>query len=724
MSIPPNILAEIRSDALARLEQRWNPGPEGINLYLHLAGIDVGERLPIGLSKAIPVARPSVLVLLDLAPRENWGHPCEYALYDARTGAHYASHASRLPPPAFFHHPEQFALAHGPVKLPGGAMPDRPRQLPRLDNAIAQAPGRRYAILFSGISNQRHLNDLEFLYRTLVDLYGFKAADLTVLNFDGTTHYVGGTHPPGVWPGDATPYRLQVDGPGTKSALEDALDAMSQTLQPDDLLLIHTNGQGGGPEWDAHAWLACHPDAESFTAAQFGAKLGALPAFRSLVVMMEQPNSGGFEDAVLSNSTAAVTTFAAACGAEASSAAGRDFDPFARDWIAGLAGANPNGSALSLPLLVPASLGAMAGYANAIHDPDDSPVYADNPEGCGADHGLIDPLQLSVASVTAVCDRDGRLGAFLVAGDGSVWNLWQTTPGAGPWSQLNNLGGVVSQLCAASNTDGRLELFGIGSDQAAYNNWEPQPQCGPWSGWNRLGGIVKQLAVIGNSDGRLELFGIGADDALYNNWQTQPDSGPWSGWNGLGGSVKQIAVVANADGRLEVFGIGADDALWHCWQTAPHVGPWSAWEPLNDQVRVKQIAPAVNSDGRLEVFAISRSDELCNLWQMTPHSGPWSDWNHFGGTVQQIAAARNADGRLEVFGVWPDHTVHNLWQIRPSTGPWSAWNSLQGSVVRIASALNSDGRLEIFGVGTDQCLYNIWQTAPQNGPWSDWNKLT
>ncbi|HUK41364.1 MAG TPA: hypothetical protein VLX11_09980, partial [Candidatus Acidoferrales bacterium] len=112
---------------------------------------------------------------------------------------------------------------------------------------------------------------------------------------------------------------------------------------------------------------------------------------------------------------------------------------------------------------------------------------------------------------TASINSDGRLETFLLATNGSVWNVWQTVPHAGPWSRINGLGGGVKQpLCAALNSDGRLEIFGIGTDNAAYNDWQTAPHAGPWSGWNRLGGWVSQLAVACNSDGRLELFGIGA----------------------------------------------------------------------------------------------------------------------------------------------------------------------------------------------------------------------
>ncbi len=331
--------------------------------------------------------------------------------------------------------------------------------------------------------------------------------------------------------------------------------------------------------------------------------------------------------------------------------------------------------------------------------------------------------RVTATASTASINSDGRLETFVLATNGSVWNIWQTVPHAGPWSRINGLGGIVEgPVCQALNSDGRLEIFGIGTDNAAYNNWQTAPHAGPWSGWNRLGGWVSQLTIACNSDGRLELFGIGGDGALYNMWQTAPHSGPWSGWNRLGGVVKQICVSLNSDGRLEVFGIGSDNALYNIWQTAPHSGPWSGWNRLGGWV--SQIASTINSDGRLEVFGIGGDGALYNIWQTVPHAGPWSGWNRLGGWVKQIVPTRNSDGRLELFGIGGDSALYNIWQTVPHAGPWSGWNRLGGWVSQISAALNSDGRLEVFGIGSDGDLYNMWQTVPHAGPWSGWNKLT
>jgi hypothetical protein len=237
--------------------------------------------------------------------------------------------------------------------------------------------GRRHAILFSGASNNRHTNDLEYLYRTLIDIYDFKPADIVVLNYDGALNYSGGPQPVTTWPGDGTPYRMPVNGQGTKADLEGALDDVKSKLRSDDLLLIHTNDHGGHNGTTAYL---CTYSGGDYTAPDFANKIGSLPSIADLMVVMEQCHSGGFNDVVLEASTAERTTFAAACTEHRSSIGGADFDPFARDWIAAVAGADPYGASLvSNPDLSGegriSALEAFA-YADSVHDSFDTPVYS------------------------------------------------------------------------------------------------------------------------------------------------------------------------------------------------------------------------------------------------------------------------------------------------------------------------------------------------------------
>src|SRR5205085_1792182 len=126
--------------------------------------------------------------------------------------------------------------------------------------------------------------------------YRYDPGDITVLNYDGTINYDGGPQPVVRWPGDNTPYRMKVHGKGGKADLLGALDSLKKRLKPEDSLLIHTNNHGGhnGTESD----LCCFPSFDSLGVKEFATKLGELPKFRCLIVMMEQCHSGGFNAAV------------------------------------------------------------------------------------------------------------------------------------------------------------------------------------------------------------------------------------------------------------------------------------------------------------------------------------------------------------------------------------------------------------------------------------------
>jgi hypothetical protein len=103
---------------------------------------------------------------------------------------------------------------------------------------------------------------------------------------------------------------------------------------------------------------------------------------------MEQCHSGGFNNAVIAKSTANSTSIASACLEPNNSIGGADFDPFARDWIAAMKGADPYGYALQYNPDTSGNGRVSAreafDYADAIHDPYDTPVFnaANGGGGC------------------------------------------------------------------------------------------------------------------------------------------------------------------------------------------------------------------------------------------------------------------------------------------------------------------------------------------------------
>lgn len=326
--------------------------------------------------------RPSILVFSDPAPLANFGHDCSYLLYDAETGKFHREIPARFPP-FVKKPPETLRPFHQPIRVQPN--PDIFRVRPILRCPIFIPDGQRYAILYSGMSNNRHLNDLEFCYRMLIDRYGFDPKKIQVLNYDGTLNTQEG--PPAVWPGDGTAYRIKINGEGHRAAFQTAFNNIKSKMAAHDLLFIHTNNHGDNDV--TQSYLCEYPSWGQYFASDFCTDLKVLPKYRSLIVMMEQCNSGGFNAPVLAASTASATSIASAAIASQSSWASPDgnWDSFARDWLAAEIGHDPYGAALASNPDTDAD-GVIEAeeayqYALSVQNPSDSPNYDESSEAGG-----------------------------------------------------------------------------------------------------------------------------------------------------------------------------------------------------------------------------------------------------------------------------------------------------------------------------------------------------
>src|SRR5262249_9895005 len=268
---------------------------EMVNLYLDERIYNQGETIGPA-HQEIVAQRPSILVFADDEPGANFGHTCRYLLYDANTGNFHREAPARFPPIADVREPKTLHAFHEPVQFQ--VNPVRFKLWPPIWRCPIIIPeGTRYAILFSGMSNKRHLNDMEFLYRTLIDIYHFDAAHIYVLNYDGTLNTQDGVQVH--WPGDGTAYRIHVTGQGNRAGFEAAIDNLKTKLKPLDTLLIHCNNHGdsdtpdGGTTWvPGTSYLCTYPSWGTYHNADFSNKLGELPKFRQLIVMLEQCHAG------------------------------------------------------------------------------------------------------------------------------------------------------------------------------------------------------------------------------------------------------------------------------------------------------------------------------------------------------------------------------------------------------------------------------------------------
>lgn len=372
------LLNSIKSGVAGSLS--WS-ATRSTNLYIESRLLKRGEDI-IAYKQRIPLDRDTIMVFSDDAPRYNWAHSCRYLLHDPTTGEMYREIKAQFPPYMNTDVPKTFELFHRGVYIAEADI--YYPILPKLRCPIRWLRGQRYAVLFSGSSNNRHTNDIEFLYRTLRDIYDFPSANIYVLNYDGTVNYNGNPKPVVSWPGDSTAYRIPITGKGTKADLDSVLDSLKTKLRADDLLLIHTNNHGGHNGTQSYL---CTYSGSDYLASDFGAKLATLPKFNCLMVMMEQCHSGGFNSPILANSTAALTTVSSACEELKNSIGGADFDPFARDWIAAMTGNTPYGGALASNPDTDGSGKVSAkeahNYADAVKDPYDTPVYNESSIAAG-----------------------------------------------------------------------------------------------------------------------------------------------------------------------------------------------------------------------------------------------------------------------------------------------------------------------------------------------------
>lgn len=380
MGTKDSIQERVRASAFDELS--WSQRL-GTNLSISGRVVEKGEVVGPPHHK-IAAARPSFLVFADDEPRANFSHACRYQFYDAKTGELHREVAASFPPIASAEDPLELIPFHQPVAFIEEPIVFRP--YPIFHCPILHER-QRYAILWSGMSNKRHLNDMEFLYRTLVHKYSFNPSHIHSMSYDGSLNTQDGvqTH----WPGDGTPYQINITDQGTRSGFEAAVDDLKGKIKADDLLLIHINNHGNWNGSPGSASFCTYPSWADYFATDFASKLGQLPHFSNLIVMLEPCHAGGFNAPILASTKASATSVASAALEPYNSyiSADLNWDPFARDWVAAQAGHDPFGAPLAFNPDGDTDGRIEAeeafSYADAIKDPRDTPNFSESSEAGG-----------------------------------------------------------------------------------------------------------------------------------------------------------------------------------------------------------------------------------------------------------------------------------------------------------------------------------------------------
>jgi len=375
------ILERVRAEAFANLT------PEKAAAH-HLAVLP--HALPRGhvlrlVDREIEVPADSIVVFEDQMPGANFGHPCRYLFHSPEDGSLIGTAHAQFPPevsendlkPDYFHEPLKLSTTipsvYGKIDWQ-----ERPH-FPWLEDE------NRYALLFtSQISNRRHVEDIEFAYRVLRHKFGFPAANIYVLCYNGT---VGSTDFSGAdmatWVGDGTPYQMQIHAAATEANLQSTLNEINARMNEDSMLFVHTNNHGSPSG-------LCVTNSSVVTPSEWGTMLDGMDPFGTLVVTMEQCYSGAFLQPTLDHSRAGRTSFASAVPADKVSAGDWHFDQWARAWFESVNGATAYGAGLGHQPDTNANGRVSAReafeYSDAYNYPNpyDDPQYGDSPVGCGS----------------------------------------------------------------------------------------------------------------------------------------------------------------------------------------------------------------------------------------------------------------------------------------------------------------------------------------------------
>jgi hypothetical protein len=267
----------------------------------------------------------------------------------------------------------------------------------------------RYALLFtSQISNRRHVEDVELAYRVLHHRFGFPRQNIYVLCYDGTIGATDATPAQmATWVGDGTAYEMDVTAAATKANLQSTLQQISQRMDSDSLLFVHTNNHGSPSG-------LCVDNSSIVTPSEWGTMLDGMDPFGTLLVTMEQCYSGAFLQPTLDHSTAQRTSFASAVPADKVSWGAAHFDPWAQAWFEGVNGSTAYGASLAHQPDTNhngrISAREAFDYSDAYDTAADDPQYGDAPAGCGASVYLTRPPSLweiirEIASRYAAIDK-------------------------------------------------------------------------------------------------------------------------------------------------------------------------------------------------------------------------------------------------------------------------------------------------------------------------------
>jgi hypothetical protein len=443
---------------------------EGMWVYTYPDQVKAGTTIDTWYGDIILPESDGWLFFIDDAPMENWAHPCRYVFIDM-SGTITIKDA--------FGPPLDLVKWN---KVAGSAEPPMfPIQEPSRSyiNALPPCtnPAHCYAVIISGGADpynnwERYYGDVSFIYKTLVNDYGYLDDHIIVLMSDGTStgldqHKNDGTYV------DSNP---DLDGDGdddigysaTKANIATVFNDLQTRLGTGDHLFIFTTDHGGpedtpqvGTEVIINLWY------ETIRDDQFADEVDKITSTVPIMITMEQCYSGGIIDDVIPGLPGQERVIATAANAYETSHG----DVFSTLWISAVAGHDKSGSPVDADVDNDGkvSLKEAFDYAKAHDGASEHPQYDETPAGIGSTLALsscyMPALPVANAGTDQTVEQTGLAGTSVTLdGTGSsdpcgevltyswTWAGGSAT-GPGPTASFP-LGTTVVSLVVAA--DGRI----------------------------------------------------------------------------------------------------------------------------------------------------------------------------------------------------------------------------------------------------------------------------
>jgi len=415
-------VADTRDAAVELVTRDLGGTLDGVRLWVDPAPLSTGQTVGTWHHEVFTADDAGWLVFVDRFPGANWEHPCWYYYVDQSTGR-LERHDATTPPDKLA---ELDEITNGRDNPPAGASEaaldaysQRLRALPK----PVKSRGMAKALIISGGANTsnnhiRYWNDCAFIYRTLVEYYGYADEQIRVCISDGLDPAVDRsdyTNSPADLDGDGDP---DIEGPATLAYIGQVFSELSLSLSPDDQLFIYTTDHGGqesGQDCYLNLW-----NEQVLRDDQLAAYVDALPC-ETIVCTFEQCFSGGMVDDLEGDGRVIAT---GADWDEYSWAMGPDYiyDTFVYHWTSAVGFARPDGTPVDADTNNDGicSMREAFVYAEANDFEDETPQYSSTPAILGDALNLFGNLEGVYLTVNDLLIDDDSEGASNGDGDGII----------------------------------------------------------------------------------------------------------------------------------------------------------------------------------------------------------------------------------------------------------------------------------------------------------------